>query len=698
MKPINRREFMRAGTGALAAAALGTGALERAMAGDRPGRRPNIVVVITDDQRFDAMSCMGHPFLETPNLDRLRREGVLFANAFVTTSLCSPSRASFLTGTYAHTHGVMLNATNDYDPAKTPSFCQLLRDRGGYRTGFVGKWHLDSDRDDPREGFDHWVSFKGQGVYVDPEINVNGERSKQTGYTTDVLTDHADRWIRRQAAGERPFCLYLAHKAVHAPFKPAPRHEGTYADVKLDPPPSFRDARRGKPAWKRTRHPSPLRLRSSVEPEVLDAQPPREWKPKRYHRGYMEAILAVDEGVGTLLDTLDELGIADDTVVVFTSDNGFFLGEHRGLGDKRLSYEESMRIPLLLRYPRLTKAGGTIDEMMLNIDLGPTLLDLAGVKPAPVMQGLSAAPLLAGRTTDWRKSFLYEYWRDLTPVVPRTICVRTDRWKYTRYPDLDQHELYDLKTDPHEMANLADRPEHAGRVAELRTELERLMRETGYRAQPVHATGTKPRGVVAAWTFDAIDDGRVEDLSGNGNHGRIRGAVVAPGRSGTGLRFTGSESVTFSRSDSLDPAFAPWIVEAWVKADGDGVICAQGGVRLGYALFVDKGVPGFAVRDGHGVYVADGRDACLGRWTHLAGVIDETHAHLYVNGRQTGSIRLMHLLRACPTDPLSLGADTGSPVDPVLSETGFHGLIDSVRIHRRDAGDDTIAALMAAEA
>ncbi len=695
MKPINRREFMRAGTGALAAAALGTGALEQVLAGERNGRRPNIVVVITDDQRFDAMSCMGHPFLRTPHLDRLRREGVLFANAFVTTSLCSPSRASFLTGTYAHTHGVMLNATNDYDPARTPSFCQCLRDRGGYRTAFVGKWHLDSDRDEPREGFDHWVSFKGQGVYFDPEINVNGERSTQTGYITDILTDHADRWIRRQAGGERPFCLYLAHKAVHAPFQPAPRHKGTYADVALDPPPSFRDPRRGKPAWKRTRFPSPLRLRSSVEPEVLDELPPQAWKPRPYHRGYMEAILAVDEGVGRLLDTLDELGIADDTVVVFTSDNGYFLGDNGGRGDKRLSYEASMRIPLLLRYPRRVKAGGTIDEMMLNIDLGPTLLDLAGVDPAPVMQGLSAAPLLAGRPTAWRESFLYEYWRDLTPLVPRMVCVRTDRWKYTRYPDLDQHELYDLKRDPHEMTNLADRPDHAARVAELRAELERLMRETGYRAQPVHATSTAPRGLVAAWTFDAIADGRVEDVSGNSNHGRLYGAAAAvEGRRGTALRFTGAERVMVGRSDSLNPAFAPWIVEAWVKADGDGVLCAHGGERLGYALFVDGGVPGFSVRDGHAVYVADGRASCLGRWTHLAGVIDETHAHLYVDGRRTGSIRLMHLLRAHPTDPLSLGADSGSPVDPAVSATGFHGLIDSVRIHRRDAGDDTIAALM----
>ncbi|NLF31373.1 MAG: sulfatase-like hydrolase/transferase [Planctomycetes bacterium] len=694
MRPISRREFMRAGTGALAAAALGTGALERAMAAEGPRRRPNIVVVITDDQRFDAMGCMGHPFLKTPHLDRLRREGVLLANAFVTTSLCSPSRASFLTGTYAHTHGVMLNATNDYDPARTPSFCQLLRDRGGYRTAFVGKWHLDSERDDPREGFDHWVSFKGQGVYFDPEINENGQRSKQAGYITDILTDHADRWIRQEAGGGRPFCLYLAHKAVHAPFQPAPRHEGACADARIDPPASFDDPRRGKPAWKRTNYGSPLRLRSSVRVEPVDEMPRRPWKPAGHYRRYMESILAVDEGVGRLLDTLDELGIADDTVVVFASDNGYFLGDNGGRGDKRLCYEASMRIPLLLRYPRLATAGGTVDRMVLNIDLAPTLLDLAGVSPAPVMQGMSAAPLLAGKTAGWRTSFLYEYWRDLTPVVPRMVCVRTDRWKYTRYPDIDQHELYDLQADPHEMTNLADAPGHAGRVAELRAELERLMRETGYKAQALHATSPKPRGLVAAWTFDAISDGRVADASGNGNHGRVSGAAAAAGRRGTALRFTGSQSFTVAPSDSLDPAFAPWIVEAWVKADGDGIICAHGGERLGYALFVDQGVPGFSVRDGQAVFVADGRESCLGRWTHLAGVIDETHAHLYVDGRPTGSIPLMHLLRACPTDPLSLGADTGSPVDPAVSAVGFHGLIDSVRIHRRDGGGDTVAALM----
>jgi len=690
MESMNRRQFIRTSAGSVVAGAAGLGWLSSAFGADTPppGRRPNIVVIITDDQRFDALSCMGHPFLRTPNLDRIRNEGVLFSNAFVTTSLCSPSRASFLTGTYAHTHGVMLNATNDYDPAATPSFCQILREQGGYRTAFVGKWHLDSTEDNPREGFDYWLSFKGQGVYFDPQLNENGKRFKRQGYITDILTEYADQWIRRTA--DRPFCLYLSHKAVHGPFQPAPRHKGKYTDVEIAEPANYRDSRRGKPEWKRTRWTN--RLRSSVPPEVVDEAEQAPFTPRKYHKGYMEAILAVDEGVGKILDTLDELGIADDTIVMFTSDNGYFLGQH-GRGDKRLAYEDSIRIPMVMRYPRRVKAGSTMEQMMLNIDVGPTMLEFAGVKAPPVMQGLSAATILAGGEAPWRKGFLYEYWQDLTPSIPRMVAIRTERWKYVRYPDIDQHELYDLLADPLELVNLVDRPDHAGRVKQLRAELERLMRETEYRAEAVTASSKKPRGVVAALDFDNITDGRAIDSSGNGNHGRIDGAVADAGRKGKALRFTGTESVVLGRSDSLDVAFSPWTVDAWIKADaGDGVICAQGGQRLGYLLFLENGVPGFAVKDGHAVYIADAREPVVGTWTHVMGTIEENKAGIWVNGERIDSINLMHVLRATPTDPFCVGRDTGSPVDPQISAHGFRGLIDSVRLRREIMDDEKAKA------
>jgi len=427
-------------------------------------KRPNFVFILTDDQRYDAMSCAGHPFLYTPNMDRIAKEGARFTNAFVTTSLCSPSRASFLTGQYAHCHGVKDNKTPLSDDVTT--FPQLLQ-KAGYDTAFIGKWHMGS-QEGPRPGFNHWVSFKGQGPYFDPLFNINGENRKVNGYMTDLLTKYAVDWLKEPR--QSPFCLYLSHKAVHGPFTPAVRHSKLFSDAVIPRPKTMDDTLEGRPEWFRLgMEPGHDSKRALTGPEGYEL----------FIREYNRTLVAVDEGVGRVLAALDDLGVPDSTVVVFAGDNGYFQGEHGRL-DKRTMHEESIRIPLVMRYPGLIRPGSLIDGMMLNIDIGPTFLDLAGVSIPGAMQGRSVRPLLRGRRSEWRTDFLYEYFLDPGFTrTPTTRGVRTDRWKYAEYPEIDDlSELYDLKNDSMELRNLIDDPGAAGPLADMRARLQRLLKDT----------------------------------------------------------------------------------------------------------------------------------------------------------------------------------------------------------------------------
>lgn len=444
----------------LAVAALACNA--PAVPAAEPANRPNIVFIYTDDQRWDALGCMGHPFLQTPHIDRLAREGALFRNAFVTTPLCSPSRASFLTGQYVHTHGVKGNRDNAALSRQLVTFPRVLQG-AGYETAYIGKWHMGND-DAPRPGFDRWVSFKGQGVYNDPPLNVDGKVVKATGYMTDLLTDYAVEFIRKERT--KPFCLCLGHKAVHGPFTPAARHKTLYADQAITRAPNAQDTLEGKPALTR-------KLANSKQPVPR----PGGGSGDELIRSQLRGLVAVDEGVGRLLQALTETKQLDNTLVIYTSDNGYFWGEH-GLGDKRAAYEESIRIPLLMRYPKLIKAGTTIDGMVLNIDVAPTVCAVAGVPAPKSMEGLSLVPLLQGHTAGWRPAILTEYFAEVMyPRIPTWQAVRTPRWKYIHYPELEgMDELYDLQADPHEMKNLIKDPAAQPALRELRQELARLLK------------------------------------------------------------------------------------------------------------------------------------------------------------------------------------------------------------------------------
>ena len=442
----------------------------------------NVVFILTDDHRWDAMSFLGHQFARTPNLDRLAREGAYFKNGLVTTSLCSPSRASILTGLYTFRHRVIDN--NRLVPDGTLFFPQYLQD-AGYRTGFVGKWHMGGHHDRPRPGFNYWVSFKGQGHYYSPNenytLNVNGNREPQTGYITTMLTDYAMDFLDEQADASEPFFLYLSHKAVHSDFVPEPKYAGMLEDEPFERPDSEAELppEANRPRWL-------VDQRNSWH--GVDFPYHSDLNIEEYYKRYCEALSSVDDSVGAVLTKLEDMGVADDTLVIYMGDNGFMFGEH-GLIDKRVAYDASIRVPMLMRCPSLIPAGTVVDEMVANIDMAPTIMTAMGVRPPPHMDGDDALPLTRGEDVPWRDKFLYVYyWEKNFPQTPTQFAIRDDRFKYITYYGLwDTDELYDLQTDPDETKNLIHDADYASVAKELENELYDRMESMGGMAIPMNA-------------------------------------------------------------------------------------------------------------------------------------------------------------------------------------------------------------------
>jgi len=652
---------------------------------------PNIVFILIDDMRWDTMSCARHPFVKTPNIDRIAASGVRFSNAFVTTSLCSPARASFLTGVYAHTHGVRTNERIDPDPS-LPTFPQLLQ-KAGYETAFVGKWHMKATAQ-PRPGFDYWLSFVGQGKYIDPPLNENGRDFKAKGYMTDLLTGYAVNFLKR--SGNKPFCLYLSHKAVHGPFTPADRHKNLYADLDLPEPVSHRDTLADKPKWMRTVFVRGQRQgQIDKSKPVPDALPPAKWQPRPTQwLNWFRALAAVDESVGQVLDTLRQIGAADNTWVIFASDNGYFLGEHRR-GDKRLAFEESIRIPLLVCGPGIARTQSVLDQMALNIDVAPTLLELAGIDVPKHVQGRSLVPLLAGQSPEWRDCFLYTYFQERwLPGIPTMVGVRTNDWKYVRYPLIDDlDELYDLENDPHEMKNLSRDPSAARQRAAMRNKLDQLIQETGYTPKAIFKPVIRPGKLVLHYDFDN-DGAAIVDRSGKGHDARIRLLARVAGRAGKALRCDGQGKIEIKSSPLLDPSNKPWTVAVWIKPiKRTGVILARGGQSNGYALSLKEGRLVWSVRIAGELIDVTSRRAIDHDWVHVTGTITGTsEIQLFINGKRSASAKTDALIPSDPNEPMHLGGDGGSQVNQDRPG-GFVGLLDDLKIFDGQLVPADIAAL-----
>ena len=462
----------RAWRSLLAAALLFSGA-PTASAADRP----NVLLVVVDDLRFDDFGAAGHPFAKTPNIDRIARDGARFQNSFAVTPLCSPSRANILTGQYTSRHGILDNTERGPRSHALRTFAAPLQ-AAGYRTGFVGKWHMGNDPT-PRPGFDFWVAMKGQGEAVDPELFEEGRLARVKGYVTDIFTERALGFLR--ANRDRPFLLMLSHKALHpniiqnadgtvasigeGGFIPAERHKSLYAGLPIPRRGNYAKAPAGKPAL--------LRTIDGIKPLGADTVTTDETIRDR-----LRMLAGVDEGLGRILAELEQSGRLDNTVVILMGDNGYFYGEHGLSEERRLAYEESIRVPILIRYPRVFPKGSHPEGLALTIDVAPTILDLASAAPLEGADGRSLRALARGTPRDWRQSFLIEYNSDI--VFPRILrmgydAIRTERYLFVRYRELPgMEELYDLKADPFELRNLATDSGSRGERSRFEKELDAL--------------------------------------------------------------------------------------------------------------------------------------------------------------------------------------------------------------------------------
>ena len=456
--------------------------------------RPNILFIMSDDHAAHAISAYGSRINTTPHIDRIAAEGMRFDNCFCTNSICTPSRAAILTGTYNHVNGVTtLDTRLD---GRLLNYPKVLQEHG-YQTAVIGKWHLGHGGIHDPTGFDYWDVLPGQGLYHDPEMIRMGERTKRSGYATDLITDYSLDWLRGRDP-DRPFCLMVHHKAPHRSWEPDDKHADMYEDEDIPEPETFNDDysnRAQAAAAARMRVESDLNaedLKVPV-PEGLSPEEEKSWKYQRYIKDYLRCIASIDDNVGRLLDYIDGEGIAEDTIVIYTSDQGFFLGDH-GWYDKRFMYEESLRMPFLIRYPREVEAGTVNGDMILNVDFPATFLDCAGVDVPPSFQGRSFRPLLQDETpADWQTSMYYRYWMH---GAHHNVCahygVRTLRYKLIYYygdplgqqgavgPNMrPEWELFDLEKDPCELNSVYADPDYADVVAELKAELKRLQERVG---------------------------------------------------------------------------------------------------------------------------------------------------------------------------------------------------------------------------
>ncbi|MEM7453493.1 MAG: sulfatase-like hydrolase/transferase [Planctomycetota bacterium] len=650
--------------------------------------QPDIVFILLDDLRWDGVSYEDHPYVRTPNIDALRARGANMRNAFVTTSICCPSRATFLTGMYASHHGVIDNETSEYNPEVTPPVTRYLQ-QAGYKTAMIGKWHMGQNGQ-PREYFDHWISFKGQGKYFDQMFNINGRQVQREGYTTDILADMAIDFIDSQSA-DQPYFLMLSHKAVHEPFQPAPRHADAFgAETMPLQPPSWSSDMRNKPEWQRRQLIRDVRwdwrtrdAENETVPAIIE---PTEWEEDGRSVEQYRCVAAVDDGIGRIMEVLEARGTLDNTLIIFSSDNGYFHWEHRRW-DKRLAYEDSLRIPMVVAYPGHIEPNSTVEQMVGNIDFAPTVLDFAGVEIPDEFQGLSMKPLFDGSDVQWRDSFFYEYWVDLVHEIPTMIALRTDRYKLIQYPELDDiDELYDLASDPEEMNNLAEDPVHAELHAELAQRLELAAAKHGWQPRVFPRNLDRIRGPLGMLIDLQVENGEVINATERPfDHQSLS-------VEGEDILFDGEGSrIQFAFNQEIDPGSWPYEIDVVCRPDSDGVIVMQSGRRNGFKLFVQDGRPGIALLNKTWIALnttIDATDDVTGRWVRLSARIDYNRVDFYVDGELIESRSLPQPFKVRTNAPLIIGNVGENVVSEKVPHHAFTGAIRELTIRRPDVVDN----------
>jgi len=681
--------------------------LTGAFAANAADSRPNILFVFTDDHASHAISAYGSKMNVTPNLDRIAKEGMLFRNCFVGNSICAPSRATILTGKHTHLNGQIDNRVT-FDGSQQ-TFPKLLREVG-YQTAIVGKWHLKSEP----TGFDFWKVLVGQGPYYNPPIRTADGVVNYTGYTTDVITDITLDWLKNKRAKDRPFMLMFQHKAPHREWAPGPDFLTKYDDVDIPEPHTLfdnwkgRTSAAGKQEMTISDHMSDRDLKfvppNNLTPEQLSkwvaAYEPKNdafraanlqgkdlvrWKYQRYIKDYLRSVASVDANLGRVLDYLDKTGLAKNTVVIYNSDQGFYLGD-KGWYDKRWMYEESFRAPLMVRWPDMIDPGTENTDLVQNIDFAPTFLEIAGARVPEDMQGRSILSLLKGsKPADWRKSLYYQYYEyPAVHMVQRHYGVRTGRYKLIHYYPIDEWEMFDLLHDPYEMKNLYRAPDYQDEIAGLKTELERLRKEykvADFKEPLLPPDPAKAKNERAfKLTFDEQE---------------AKGVRAWFGRNGKAGEFNGKQNIGFIRATSPDPSYKPMVVGAWVHPASDsGVILAQGGESMGFTLYLKKGVPHFGMRVGGRLYEARAAGRIPTRdWTHVAGQLDrQGQLQVLISGKASGASAKSKFITGKPADPLTIGADTGSAVNDYPAGNNFKGLIEDARIYWGDVNKGGLSA------
>ncbi len=650
--------------------------------------RPNILFVYCDDHAAHAISAYGSQINTTPNIDRLASEGMLFENSFVTNSICAPARAVVLTGRFSHLNGVMTNGETFDGTQQT--FVPLMN-QAGYETAIVGKWHLKSEP----TGFDHFEVLQGQGPYYNPVLRTPAGNVLHEGYTTDVITDRALAWLENRDTN-RPFMLMYQHKAPHRNWMPSPAHFDLYEGEEIKEPTTlFDDYDNRLPGAGETEmtiahhmfgmydlklpiqfeeHQTSWETRSllNLSPEQREAfeagykgrndeflarwnageltgDELTRFKYQRYIKDYLRVIASVDDNLGRVLDFLDETGQADNTIVIYTSDQGFFLGDH-GWYDKRWMYEHSLRSPLIVRWPTVTEPGSRSEALVQNLDFAQTFLDIAGAIQPATMQGQSIVPILKGDVDDasFRDAIYYHYYEYPAPHrVPAHYGVRTERYKLIRYPMYDGWELFDLAVDPDEMVSVYDAPGYEPVREELMARLKELQEAYGDTEPDLSASERAQRNLAAK-------------------------AAATP----TALAYTQG-----GNSD-LDPSNKPLTVGARVVVpDRDGVVAAHGGGSFGYALYFEDQVPCFTVRESGEMFTVRGRELNAGESHHVVGVINRaSELEIWVDGSRINSAAGRFITNK-PGEGFDIGIDSGSAVGPYADLRHMPTPIDDLRVY-----------------